>query len=68
MIKKIKTKATLKKRIELADTAQDKTTNQKKSWSQKRVDMEADINEETYSSEFIDFIFKILCIDLLTGG
>ncbi|MBT3560132.1 MAG: hypothetical protein HN773_03430 [Flavobacteriaceae bacterium] len=59
MIKKIKTKATLKKRIELADTAQDKTTNQKKSWSQKRVDMEADINEETYSSEFIDFIFKI---------
>ena len=59
MIKKIKTKATLKKRIELADTAQDKTTNQKKSWSQKRVDMEADINEETYSSEFIVFIFKI---------
>ena len=59
MIKKIKTKATLKKRIELADTAQDKTTNQKKSWSQKRVDMEADINEETYSSVFIDFIFKI---------
>lgn len=59
MIKKIKTKATLKKRIELADTAQDKTTNQKKSWSQKRVNMETDINEETYSSEFIDFIFKI---------
>ena len=59
MIKKIKTKATLKKRIELADTAQDKTTNQKKSWSQKRVNMETDINEETYSEEFINFKFKI---------
>jgi hypothetical protein len=59
MIKKIKTKATLKKRIELADAVQDKITNQKKSWSQKRVNMETDINEETYSSEFIDFIFKI---------
>jgi len=59
MIKKIKTKTTLKKRIELADATQDKITNQKKSWSQKRVNMEADINEETYSSEFIDFIFKI---------
>lgn len=59
MNKKIKTKTTLKKRIELEDSLQDKITNQKKSWSQKRVDMEADINEETYSSEFIDFIFKI---------
>ena len=59
MIKKIKTKTTLKKRIELADAAQDKITNQKKSWSQKRVNMETDINEETYSYEFIDFIFKI---------
>jgi hypothetical protein len=59
MIKKIKTKTTLKKRIELADATQDKITNQKKSWSQKRVNMETDINEETYSSEFIDFIFKI---------
>ena len=59
MNKKIKTKTTLKKRIELADATQDKITNQKKSWSQKRVNMETDINEETYSSEFIDFIFKI---------
>jgi hypothetical protein len=59
MIKKIKTKTTLKKRIELADATQDKITNQKKSWSQKRVNMETDINEETYSEEFINFIFKI---------
>ena len=59
MNKKIKTKTTLKKRFELGGAAQDKIANQKKSWSQKRVNMEADINEETYSSEFIDFIFKI---------
>lgn len=59
MIKKIKTKTTLEKRTELGDAAQDKITNQKKSWSQKRVNMETDINEETYSEEFINFIFKI---------
>ena len=59
MNKKIKTKTTLKKRIELEDSLQDKITNQKKSWSQKRVNMETDINEETYSEEFIDFKFKI---------
>jgi len=59
MIKKIKTKTTLEKRTELGDAAQDKITNQKKSWSQKRLNMETDINEETYSEEFINFIFKI---------
>ena len=55
MNKKIKTKTTLKKRFELGGAAQDKITNQKKSWSQKRVNMETDINEETYSEEFINF-------------
>ena len=59
MNKKIKTKTTLKKRIELEDSLQDKITNQKKSWSQKRVNMETDINEETYSEEFINLKFKI---------
>ena len=59
MIKKIKTKTTLEKRTELGDAAQDKITNQKKSWSQKRLNMETDINEETYSEEFTNFIFKI---------
>ena len=59
MNKKIKTKTTLKKRFELGGAAQDKIANQKKSWSQKRVNMETDINEETYSEEFIDFKFKI---------
>ncbi len=59
MNKKIKTKTTLKKRFELGGAAQDKITNQKKSWSQKRVNMETDINEETYSEEFINFKFKI---------
>ena len=59
MNKKIKTKTTLKKRIELEDSLQDKITNQKKSWSQKRENMETDINEETYSEEFINFKFKI---------
>ena len=48
-----------KKRIELGDAVQEKITSQKKSWSQKREYMETDINEETYSYEFIDFIFKI---------
>jgi len=54
MIKKVDTKVVIKKRIELEDSLQDKTTNQKKSWSQKREN-----NEETYSEEFINFIFKI---------
>jgi|AP45_3_1055517.scaffolds.fasta_scaffold34695_2 hypothetical protein len=54
MMKKIKTKTALEKRIELGDTVQDKTTNQKNSWSQKREN-----NEETYSEEFTNFIFKI---------
>jgi hypothetical protein len=57
MIKK--TKTVIKKRIELEDVPQDKITNQKKSWSQKRENMETDINVETYSYDFIDFIFKI---------
>ena len=57
MIKK--TMTVIKKRIELGDAVQDKITNQKKSWNQKREEMETDINEETYSYEFIDFIFKI---------
>tara|TARA_B100000959_G_scaffold135770_1_gene142636 strand:+ start:1196 stop:1369 length:174 start_codon:yes stop_codon:yes gene_type:complete len=57
MIKK--TKTVIKKRIELEDVSQDKITNQKKSWSQKRENMETDINVETYSYDFIDFIFKI---------
>jgi len=59
MIKKADTKVVIKKRIELEDSLQDKTTNQKKSWSQKRENMETDINVETYSYDFIDFIFKI---------
>ena len=59
MNKKIKTKTTLKKRFELGGAAQDKIANQKKSWSQKRENMETDINVETYSYDFIDFIFKI---------
>jgi hypothetical protein len=59
MIKKVDTKVVIKKRIELEDSLQDKITNQKKSWSQKRVNMETDINEETYSEEFINFKFKI---------
>ena len=59
MIKKVDTKVVIKKRIELEDSLQDKTTNQKKSWSQKRKNMETDINVETYSYDFIDFIFKI---------
>ena len=57
MIKK--TMTVIKKRIELGDAVLEKMTNQKKSWSQKREYMETDINEETYSYEFIDFIFKI---------
>ena len=59
MIKKVDTKVVIKKRIELEYSLQDKTTNQKKSWSQKRENMETDINVETYSYDFIDFIFKI---------
>ena len=59
MIKKVDTKVVIKKRIELEDSLQYKTINQKKSWSQKRENMETDINVETYSYDFIDFIFKI---------
>jgi len=59
MIKKIDTKTVIEKRIELGDFLDDKITNQKKSWSQIRKNMQTDINEETYSYEFIDFIFKI---------
>ena len=59
MIKKADTKVVIKKRIELEDSLQDKTTNQKKSWSQKRENMETDINVEKYSYDFIDIIFKI---------
>jgi len=59
MIKKIDTKTVIEKRIELGDFLEDKITNQKKSWSQIRKNMQTDINEETYSYEFIDFIFKI---------
>ena len=59
MIKKADTKVVIKKRIEFEDSLQDKLPNQKKSWSQKRENMETDINVETYSYDFIDFIFKI---------
>lgn len=59
MIKKIDTKTVIEKRIELGDFLEDKINNQKKSWSQIRKNMQTDINEETYSYEFIDFIFKI---------
>ena len=59
MIKKIDTKTVIEKRIELGDFLEEKITNQKKSWSQIRKNMQTDINEETYSYEFIDFIFKI---------
>lgn len=59
MIKKVDTKVVIKKRIEFEDSLQDKLPNQKKSWSQKRENMETDINVETYSYDFIDFIFKI---------
>ena len=58
-MKKIDTKTVIEKRIELGDFLEDKINNQKKSWSQIRKNMQTDINEETYSYEFIDFIFKI---------
>lgn len=59
MMKKIDTKTVIEKRIELGDFLEDKIINQKKSWSQIRENMQRDINEETYSYEFIDFMFKI---------
>jgi len=59
MKKKIDTKALIEKRIELVDSHENKITNQKKSWSQIRKNMQTDINEETYSYEYINFIFKI---------
>ena len=59
MMKKIDTKTVIKKRIELGDFLEDKIINQKKSWSQIRKNMQRDINEETYSYEFINFTFKI---------
>ena len=59
MKKKIDTKAVIEKKIELDDSHEDKITNQKKSWSQIRKNMQTDINEETYSYEYINFIFKI---------
>ena len=59
MKKKIDTKALIEKRIELVDSHENKITNQKKSWSQIRKNMQSDINEETYSYEYINFIFKI---------
>ena len=59
MKKKIDTKALIEKRIELVDSHENKITNQKKSWSQVRKNMQTDINEETYSYEYINFIFKI---------
>ena len=59
MMKKIDTKTVIKKRIELGDFLEDKIINQKKSWSQIRKNMQRDINEETYSYEFIGFTFKI---------
>ena len=68
MIKKIDTKTVIEKRIELGDFLEDKIINQKKSWSQIRKNMQSDINEETYSYEFIDFTFKIQSIDFLTVG
>ena len=68
MIKKIDTKTVIEKRIELGDFLEDKIINQKKSWSQIRKNMQRDINEETYSYEFIDFTFKIQSIDFLTVG
>ena len=68
MMKKIDTKTVIEKRIELGDFLEDKIINQKKSWSQIRKNMQRDINEETYSYEFIDFTFKIQSIDFLTVG
>ena len=59
MKKKIDTKALIEKRIELVDSHENKITNQKKSWSQIRKNMQSDINEETYSYEYINCIFKI---------
>ena len=59
MMMKIDTKTVIEKRIELGDFLEDKIINQKKSWSQIRKNMQSDINEETYSYEFIDFTFKI---------
>ena len=56
---KIDTKTVIEKRIELGDFLEDKITNQKKSWSQIRKNMQSDINEETYSYEYINCIFKI---------
>ena len=68
MMKKIDTNTVIEKRIELGDFLEDKIINQKKSWSQIRKNMQSDINEETYSYEFIDFTFKIQSIDFLTVG
>ncbi len=59
MIKEINKELENQKRMERRDNLEDKITIQKKSWSQKREKMDTDINEETYSDEFINFIFKI---------
>ena len=59
MIKEINKELENQKRMERRDNLEDKITIQKKSWSQKREKMDTDINEETYSEEFINFIYKI---------
>ncbi|HJN54087.1 MAG TPA: hypothetical protein QGI27_03365 [Flavobacteriaceae bacterium] len=59
MIKEINKELENQKRMERRDNLEDKITIQKKSWSQKREKMDTDINEETYSDEFINFIYKI---------
>ena len=53
------TNIVINKSIKSGDDFQDKITNQKKSWSQIRYEMVMDINKETYSYEFVNFVFKI---------
>ena len=49
----------LEKRIGLWDAIYDNVMKKNNSWSETRKNMQTDINEETYSSEFSNYKFKI---------
>ena len=49
----------LEKRIGLWDAIYDNVMKKNNSWSETRENMQTDINEETYSSEFSNYKFKI---------
>ena len=49
----------LEKRIGLWDAIYDNVIKKNNSWSETRENMQTDINEETYSSEFSNYKFKI---------